>query len=125
MEYGPPSSSLVHALSEFHVGPWPVVAMVNRRLERAEAVGIQDCKQIDKCEMCTFSEQKSILACKETGRKEKMECTFFDGDGKRHHCSGLLTKYELFLTFALDSRTITNYRSCKHTDADNQFAMVS
>lgn len=42
---------------------------------------VQDCKVLEKCEMCTFSDQKSIAACKESGRKQKLECMTWDGDG--------------------------------------------
>lgn len=65
----------------------PLVEMGHRHLETAEMVGRRDCKPVDPCEMCTFSDQKSIPSCKETGRKQKMECTAFDGDGKLDHSS--------------------------------------
>ena len=55
--------------------------LTDRRLQTA----LVDCKVIGECEMCTFSDQKGMDACKETGRREKRECTATDGDGTLHH----------------------------------------
>jgi len=41
-------------------------------------IGLRDCILIEKCEMCTFSDQKNIDACQETGRREKRVCTVLD-----------------------------------------------
>lgn len=126
LEHESPS---VRELSELPMRPSfsPLVSMRHRNLETAEMVGLRDCKTIDKCEMCTFSDQKSIPACKETGRKQKMECIAFDRDGKRHRYSQLANNYENFVSpcSLIDKKTTADFYSCKYTDADNQFAMVS
>jgi len=66
-------------------------------------VYLTDCQVIEKCEMCSFSDQKAVPVCKETGRREKRECVAHDGD---------------------DSKSYEDWFSCKYTDADEQFAMV-
>ena len=40
----------------------------------------EECNAVDKCEMCSFSDQKAIPACKETGRMQKFECVQVGGD---------------------------------------------
>jgi len=105
--------------------PW-----MNNRSGRLLVTGIRDCRPIEKCERCTFSDQKSIAACKETGRKQKMECTAFDGDGKPHWEVRQISIDDIgltlcFLAFLADIKPTTDYFSCKYTEADDQFAMVS
>jgi hypothetical protein len=61
------------------------------------------CTPIEKCQQCTYSEQKDFEACKETGRWEKLQCA---------------TSTEQTVS------TRTKMMSCKYTDADQEFAMV-
>jgi nicotinic acid mononucleotide adenylyltransferase len=61
------------------------------------------CTPIEKCQQCTFSEQKEYEACKETGRWAKFECS---------------------LPTELTSSTRMEMMSCKYTEADEEFAMV-
>ena len=88
-------SSSVHELSKMLTGSSvsPLVSIGHRRLETNKMALLEVCKPLEKCEMCTFTDQKSIPSCKETGRKQKMECTAFDGDGKRRR-SQLRIAYE-------------------------------
>ena len=65
-------------------------AFNKRQLETAEMAGHRDCTPMEKCEMCTFTDQKSVAACLETGRKQKMECTAFDGSGKTSYVMALM-----------------------------------
>lgn len=44
--------------------------------------GNEECKASKSCEMCTFSDQKTISACKATGRMQLFECVSLDGSGK-------------------------------------------
>lgn len=65
----------------------------------------EQCHPISECEMCTSSDQKTIDACKETGRKQKFECSPISFDESKHSVS-------------------TEIRACKRTEADEEFAMV-
>ena len=90
---GLPGTRLSLFLVHFCLG-WPVEAgrpsdHVSSLMPRDETdisrelqIGLRDCILIEKCEMCTFSDQKNIVACQETGRREKRVCTAFDGDGR-------------------------------------------
>ena len=71
--------SIVHG---FHTPIADTTWSWERHLETAEERTFfrKDCQPVGKCELCNFSEQKSIDACKETGRKQLMECTAMDGD---------------------------------------------
>jgi hypothetical protein len=62
-------------------GAWIALPMSesSRRLE-ADLLG--DCTLIEKCEICTFGDQRTNDACKETGRREKRKCTTYEGGGK-------------------------------------------
>ena len=101
-------------------------------MSRQLQIGLRDCSLIEKCSMCTFSDQKAIDACQETGRKEKRVCTALDGDGRSsvlmfmidHHSSTNLISIRTSTINQIDSKVITDYYSCRYTDADNQFAMV-
>lgn len=43
----------------------------------------EECRSIEKCQQCTFSEVKTYEACKATSRWEKFECVLASGgDGK-------------------------------------------
>ncbi len=89
---------------------------------------VKDCKIVEKCEMCTFTDQKSIPACKETGRKNRMECDTRNGDGKYFSFCFLswsaISTLTLSPLFYADWTTETDFYSCKYTEADEQFAMV-
>jgi hypothetical protein len=56
---------------------------VVHRAIAAEEEGLrEECTPKEKCEMCTFSDQKSTPACKETGRRQKFECIRDEADGE-------------------------------------------
>jgi hypothetical protein len=61
------------------------------------------CHSAGKCQQCTFSEMKTYDACEETGRWERYEC---------------------FLTNDSPKSSRIELRSCKYTEADEEFAMV-
>jgi hypothetical protein len=48
-----------------------------RRLAAKDDASIpkEECKAIEECEMCTFGDQKMYPLCKETGRRQRYECT--------------------------------------------------
>lgn len=104
-----------------------------RRLELKQEVSnseVKNCEPVEECEMCTFSDQKSMSACKETGRKQKMECTAVDGDREFYQVGVWETlaflemaNTILFLLVA-ESKPVVDYFSCQYTEADEQFAMV-
>ncbi len=60
-----------------------------------------------KCTQCTFSEQKTYEACKETGKWQEFKC-FLPGEN----------------TGSEDEDVKFEMRSCKYTDLDNGLAMV-
>lgn len=68
----------------------------------------EECMEAEKCQMCTFSDQKSIPACQQTGRMQKFTCHSTRDDGTT---SQEEVRYEI--------------RSCQHTEADEEFGMVS
>ena len=87
-----------HAILVESYGPFTVPS--NLSSPKGESPGEQ-CHPISECEMCTSSDQKTIAACEETGRKQKFECS----------------------PIGLDS-ILTEIRACKRTEADEEFAMV-
>ena len=71
-------------------------------MSRQLQIGLRDCSLIEKCSMCTFSDQKAIDACQETGRKEKRVCTALDRDGRSS-----------VLMFMIDHHSSTNLSSIR------------
>jgi hypothetical protein len=47
--------------------------MHGRRL--AEKSSREECEAVDKCVMCTTSDSNKYPICKETGRRQRFECT--------------------------------------------------
>jgi hypothetical protein len=66
-------------LTQGHVA---TMTLVGRRSAAEEKSLREECNPVEKCEMCTYSDQKSYPACKQSGRKQKFECVIFDDDGK-------------------------------------------
>ncbi|KAG7351727.1 cytidylyltransferase-like protein [Nitzschia inconspicua] len=64
------------------------------------------CTPVEKCQRCSFTDQQNYDSCKETGRWEKVECSTDTVNG----------------TSSSSSRFVM--RSCKYTEADEDFAMV-
>jgi hypothetical protein len=56
--------------------------VVHRSITAEEEDPREECTPKEKCEMCTFSDQKATPACKETGRRQKFECIRYEGDGE-------------------------------------------
>ena len=64
------------------------------------------CQPVDTCEMCTVGDVETIPVCSLTGRRQRFECKTFDTDGDE-----------------TDEKR-AEIRSCKKTEADEEFAMV-
>jgi hypothetical protein len=54
--------------------------------EEEKSPFLEECNAREKCQMCTFSDQKAIPACKETGRMQKFVCITRDEDGESPTC---------------------------------------
>lgn len=69
------------------------------------ALSNEECSPVAKCEICTFTDQKTFAdACKPTGRMQKFKCVEFEDEE--------------------ESKGGIEMRSCKHTEADEEFAMI-
>jgi hypothetical protein len=99
-----------------------------------EALSRSDqCQSAGKCEMCTSSDLRASPACKETGRRQKFQCSFDDSNGKSVKLSTPQAVRAVLLHSIMHSCAFlfsggeaenTTYRSCKQTEVDEEFAMV-
>lgn len=63
----------------------------------------KDCVILEKCSLCTYSEQKSDEICKETGHREKWECTISlqDSEGMNFPTDSAFSVFVLQLLISL------------------------
>jgi hypothetical protein len=77
--------------SAFDDGAFAFAPERNLAVEDGE-LSNEDCSEAEKCQMCTFSDQKSIPACKQTGRMQKFRCVVSSDEGEFWLVDSLLVK---------------------------------